>query len=178
VSDDARRGRKLRIRSTRDWTPEDGIWEQAALAWQTEALPSVRASAERWAAGLSTLLGGAGIGVLLAGPGRFISLESCYETLAKSLFFAAGIAALVALALAIAAASATSRTLFLLSGPALRKVHRQAVRRAVTQLGISRIATMIALTLLLASAALLFFGPTDPSTPASATTSQAPRPAP
>lgn len=177
MSAEPRQRPRLVARSTRDWTPEDEAWNEVAVTWQVEALPAVRASAERWTAGISTLLGGAGVGMLLAGPGRFADLQSPYEAVSKALFFTAAGAALLALACAIVASTATSRTLFLLSGSALRHASRRALRKATRTMTVSRVATWLALILLLASAALLFFAPTT-STPAPATTSRARQAAP
>lgn len=102
--------------------------------------------------------------MLLAGPGEFAKLDDPYATVAKIFLFTASVAAVVALGAAIWAGSATTRKMFLLSGPALRRASREATRTAVCQIAISRCATAVALALLIASAGFLFFAPVaDPS---------------
>ena len=154
--------RPLKVISTREWTVQDDLWQEQARRWETEALPTLRQAADRWAAGLAVLLGGSGIGVLLGGPGELTTLTHRYESWGKALLFAAGCSATFALLMALLAAGTTTKTLFLLSGTSLRQANRAAVKTAARQLRISRWATLAALVLLLAVAALLFFGPQDP----------------
>lgn len=165
----------LKFSSTRTWTTQDGAWEEAARRWEVEALPTIRASADRWAGGLAVLLGGSGIGILLAGPDALTPLAHCYESWAKGLLFAAGVVATAALGAALLAGGVTTKTLFLVSGPSLRRVNRETAKKATRQLAVSRWATVVALALLISVAALLFFAPHDRSTgvntPESATTS-------
>lgn len=173
----AKERKPLKFTATRPWTSQDDVWAEAAQDWEVQALPTLRAAAERWAAGLAVLLGGSGIGVLLAGPDELAVLSHPYEGWAKALLFAAGVTGTVALMLALLAAGVTTKTLFLISGPSLRQSNREAVRAASSRQVKSRWATFAALILLLGCAALLFFAPQDRaetvSTHGSSTTSPA-----
>jgi hypothetical protein len=95
----------------------------------------------------------------LGGPGELTRLAHCYEAWAKGLLFAAGVFATIALLAALIAGGVTTKTLFLISGTSLRRANREAVKSAVRWLRLSRAATGIALPLLVAVAALLFFAP-------------------
>jgi hypothetical protein len=165
----------LRFTGTRPWTKQDEVWKEAGARWEVEALPKIRAAADRWAAGLAILLGGSGIGVLLAGPEKLAPLEGCWEAWAKGLLFAAGVLATLALASALRAGGVAIKTLFVISGPALRRASREAFGTAAKLLRFSQWVTVLALALLLGAAAVLFFAPKEPgfSTPGSATTSEA-----
>lgn len=169
--------RPLEFTSTRAWTAQDGVWEEAARRWEVEALPALRAAADRWAGGLAILLGGSGVGILLGGPEKLAPIAHCYEGWAKGFLFGAGATATFALLMALLAGGAATKTLFLISGPALRRVNREQVKTAAKRLNVARWATVAALALLLSSAGLLFFAPQDRagdvSTRESATTSPA-----
>jgi hypothetical protein len=166
----------LKFTATRAWTPQDDVWEEAGRRWEVEALPTLRAAADRWTAGLAILLGGSGIGILLGGPEKLAVIAFPYEGWAKAALFGAAALAAFALLMALLAAGATTKTLFLISGPALRRANRAAVPKAAMRYAISRWAAAIALALLLGSASLLFYAPRDStngtSTHESATTSQ------
>lgn len=154
----------LVIRGVRPWTQADGEWHEQALKLRLTALPTLRASAERWAAGLTTLLGGAGLLAALFGPERFEQLASPYEALAKGLFFAAAVLAAVATGAALVASSVAARRVFLATGPAFQAMNRAAVRTTLKRLSLSRWSAAASVLLLLCAAAIVYFGPRDPST--------------
>lgn len=160
----------VEILGARDWTPADDAWQRQALEQQLNALPRLRSSAERWAAGLMTLLGGVALGTLLAGPDRFQQLENPYEGVAKALFFLAAMTAVAAMVAALFAGGATSKRLFLTTGSAIQRASREAVGSALCQLAISRWCAGAAVVFLLASGGVLFFAPEKPdvSTPSNA----------
>jgi hypothetical protein len=161
-----RRGRRSRprlvVQGTRRWTTEDDHWERYARELEREALPAMRATADRWAAGVTTLLGGAALSALLAGEDTFSGLSDGAATLGEVLFFAAALAAAVAGSAALLASIATTTRLFLPGASAYRAAQQAAVRRAARQLVVSRCAAALSVALLLASAAVLFFGPQAP----------------
>lgn len=156
-----RRPRLLAV-SARPWTAEDDAWQAFANEQQTQALPALRAAAERWAGGLSTLLGGVGLATLLTGPTKFDALSSYWPTLGKALLFAAALAAALATASAVTASVATTRKLFLPGGPSLRGVHTAAATTARRQLAFSRWAGAGSAVLLVAAGGVLFFAPRQP----------------
>lgn len=167
----------LRFTSTRPWTREDEDWEELSRLWEGQALPGLRAAADRWAAGLAIVLGGSGVGIFLGGPQKLAPLTACYEAWAKGLLFGSAIVATAALAIALLAGTLKSQSLFLVSGPSLRRASKDAFERGLLLLQVSRWATALALALFLSVVALLFFAPHDPAKPVSihgsATTSPA-----
>jgi hypothetical protein len=148
----------LQVRGSRTWTNEDEQWEKAAGDYATAALPRVRASAERWVAGLGALLAALGVGAIVKGSERFDELVSGARSAGKFFFMVAIAAALLAFGLAAWASVVTSKRLFIPAGPAIREATEKAVESAVKKLRCSLIAFSVSLVSLLASASFLIYG--------------------
>src|SRR4051812_13016645 len=90
---------------------EDRWWAEKAAELQRDALPSLRTSAEKWAATLTGVLSVVGLAALIEGADTFDDLQDLEQTLAKLAFFGAGVLALVATGLAAQAAHQSGKKL-------------------------------------------------------------------
>jgi hypothetical protein len=98
-------------------TADERRWTAKPTELETEALPSLRASAETWAAALTGGLGVVGLAALIKGPEAFKAVEGSQKDIAEGLFFAAAGAALIATALATLAAQRTVKSINSTLGP-------------------------------------------------------------
>lgn len=146
-------------------TPGDRAWAAKALEEETTALSNLRATAEKWAAALTSALGVVGLAALLKGPEAFKSLADTPRMWAESLFFVAAVAGLLATVLANLAAQQSAATILGGSGSAYKQwAHGQiAVWRKA--LSASRWIAALAVACVLGSAAFLWFGEDKASSP-------------
>lgn len=143
--------------------PGDITRAEQAKALQADALPKIRATAERWAASLTGLMAAVSLAALLRGPGLFDELAPTAQTWGKAFFFAAAIIGLFATGLAVHAAQQTSRRVFLPTAEAIQEAVDDVVEKAVAALWLSRLLATIAVVAAVAAAAWLWWGPVDPS---------------
>ncbi len=146
-------------------TAEDRAWAAKAREEQVGALAKVRASAEKWAASLTTALGVVGLAALLEGPKVFTGLTDDYRWWAERLFFGASVVALIAVACATAAAHASVSKILDNSGEAYKSWVGTQIGTAQLLLKSSRWLAALAVAAVLASALLLWFGGDKPSSP-------------
>lgn len=143
--------------------PEDLGWAKRVEELQLNALPNIRATAERWAASLTGLLGAVGLAALLNGTDEFDKLNDTAQAWSKGAFFAAAVVALLATLFAVAAAQGTSRRVFLPGAGTFREASEEAVEKAVGQLRASRWLAALAVASTLLAAAWLWWGGSDPT---------------
>jgi hypothetical protein len=148
----------LVVMGARQATALDRAWDDRARTLQLDALTSVRASAERWAATLAVLLAGAGLAALLKGPGAFEKLTPFARDGGKLAFFGGVVAGLAAVGLAGMAAQGVARRVFLPGGSSWRKQSDAAIKTAVCRLRWSRVCAFVALTAVSAAAGALWWG--------------------
>ncbi len=144
--------------------PIDLAWAKRVEQLQLDALPAIRASAERWAGALTALLGAVGLAALINGPGRFDGLEGSSELVGKTSFLLALVLSLIASGLAVSAAQVTSKRLLLPTLGAYRDAIEEAVSTAVTCIRISRWLALAAVLATLVAGLTLWLG--DASQPA------------
>lgn len=143
----------------------DRRWAAKAQQLELEALPNIRSAAEKWAASLTGLLGVVGLAAVIEGADVFDALKNPWEIAGQLTFFGAAVAALIASGFAIWAAVEVTPKVFLPGGDALRATAKKAVENAVFRLAVSRIVAGVAVVLVLASAACLWWGAEDASKP-------------
>ena len=126
---------------------EDLAWEERARALDLETLGSIRGSAEKWAAAISSLTGVFGIIALLKGPQDITGLPTIWK---------ATVIALTALAIALAsfgilqallAAQGTPETVVPI-GRNIKRLYQSDARSAASRLKKSRWAVMLAVATL------------------------------
>jgi hypothetical protein len=140
----------------------DLAWQKKANELELEALPTLRGTAEKWAASLSGILAAVGLAVLLDGPELFNKLDDSPEKIAKGALFAAVVLGLIATLFATYAAQGTSKRIFLPGSGSLRELSQKAVENAARALLISRIVALAAVIATLVSAWTLMWGAKDP----------------
>jgi len=146
--------------------PELLTWDAKARELQLEALPTLRASAERWAGSLTAILGAVSLAALLKGPEVFDGLVTGAADAGKVLFFGAAGLALLATALAAIAAQETSKKIaYPETGEALRMSVKAKVDTVRLELAASRWLAAAAVVAAFGSAAVLFWGETSESKP-------------
>jgi hypothetical protein len=137
----------------------DRKWETHAEAFEFEALPRIRATAERWAASIGAVTGVFGIVTLVRGREDVTALRADLKIAAGLLIGAALAMALAAIVLAAFAAQGTPKKLVALTGQELRRWHQEGARRAKLQLSVSRVLAVAAIVLLGAAVGITWFGP-------------------
>jgi hypothetical protein len=145
---------------TRESPPGALERQLAAQAMQRDVVPKAREAAEKWGAAIALVLGGAGLAALLEGPKKFEALTPCWEAAGKGLFFLGAAVGLWA-ALMAALTSQISFKSMLVGGAAARRREKDVRDTVLWRLNASRWATVIALALLLASVACIWFGTKD-----------------
>lgn len=146
--------------------PELLIWDAKARELQLEALPTLRASAERWAGSLTAVLGAVSLAALLKGTEVFADLSQEAAAAGKGLFFAAAGLALIAMILAgIAAQEVSSKVLYPESGDALRTASDSKIAGVRKQLAWSRWLAAGSVLASLGAAAVLYWGTAAESKP-------------
>lgn len=146
-------------------TGTDRRWAAKARDLELEALPNIRAAAERWAASLTGLLGVVGLAAVIEGAKTFDGLKQPWQFLGELAFFAAAVVALIAAVFAVRAAGEVTPKVFLPGGDSLRKVSSGAVEKAVNRLATSRTLAAIAVSLVLLSSMMLWWGASDDKKP-------------
>lgn len=157
---------KIKVEQITASQPGDAAWAKRMEELQADALPKIRAIAERWAMTLTGLTAAISLAALLRGPAVFGDLSAGAQTWGKACFFLAAVLALGATALAVAAAQQTSRKVLLPTAGAIQEELDEAVEDAVARLRLSRLLATLAVVAALASAAWLWWGPTEPVEPA------------
>jgi hypothetical protein len=155
---------KVTVESVEAASPQDLAWAKKAQTLELEALPAVRATAERWAAALTGLLGAVGLAAVLNGADAYDGLQATAQAWAKGTFFAAAALNLLAAAAAIAAAQLTTRRVHLATTGTYQKFARDAVESAVRRLQVSRWCAAAAVACTVASGAILWWGDTTTET--------------
>jgi hypothetical protein len=155
----------LIVEDIRATSGETHRWNDYALELERQALPTVRASAERWAGSLTGLLAVVGLGAVLDGAKRFELVQAPWRGIGEAAFFAAGALAFAAACSAATAAQATSTQVFLGSGAGFRKASDTAVRLALRKLAWSRALTIGAGVLIFVSAGTIWFAPKHSASP-------------
>lgn len=145
--------------------PGDMEWAKRMSELHGGALAAVRATADRWTAVLTALLGVAGAVSLLQGPVAFEKLEPGTAAFAKGIAFGAAVLTLSALGCAIAAGQHASREYFLPTTGAVQEEFDVALEHTLGWLFRSRVLAATAIALALTSAALLWWGETEPRSP-------------
>ncbi len=139
-------------------TPAGGLEQQRAAESAAEsALADIRSTAEKWAASLAILLTGAGLAALVTGPKKFEVLADRPQDWGKGLFFAGAVCGVAAAVCAAFAAQATAKRIWITAGD-YKRTRSDLVARAWRQLTASRLLAVLAVSLLLASTAFLWFG--------------------
>ena len=133
-------------------------WAELAVKRETEALPTIRGLAEKWAASLTAALGVVGLTGLIDKSETFSKLESGWKTVAEVSFVLATVLGLVATALAILAAQGSAKRYFLAGGSALKQYSKEAVDTVLTLLKWSRIVAGLAAACILIAGGCLWFG--------------------
>jgi hypothetical protein len=141
-------------------TSDERRWSAKARELETEALPNIRGTAEKWAAAITGSLGVVGLAALLNGPEAFNELDGWHKDGAEWCFVGAAVAALIATLLATLAAQSEVTNLQASSGTAYRDWARGQISSAGRALKWSRWLAAAAAALVLASAAFLWFGDT------------------
>lgn len=131
--------------------------QRQAEAASVSALADIRSTAEKWAGSLSALLTGAGIAALIDGPKHFDALAHTPQLWGKGLFFGGAVIGVAAALCAALAAQATAKRIWV-SASEYRRSHEGLAERAWCQLATSRLLALLAISLLLASTAVLWFG--------------------
>ncbi|MDQ3881122.1 MAG: hypothetical protein M3295_08630 [Chloroflexota bacterium] len=131
---------------------------------QQEALPAVRATAEKWAATTAVLFTALGFATIIQGRKQIRGLASGYEDLTAGVFLAAFALALISILFAAWAAQGAS-PLRALKLPDERMLDYESARaRAVGKwLGASRLLSALAIVGVLTGLGLLFYAPSDDS---------------
>jgi hypothetical protein len=151
-------------------TVTDAAWQRRAEDLQLNALPTIRATAEKWAATVGSLTGIFAIAAIIKGPSDITAVQGSLNLLAFRLPWSAvaGILAGAALACASAAivlasmaAQGTPRR-FRFTGIELRRLYPTETIRAAGQLRASRILAVAAIPLLgLASGIVWYTTPAE-----------------
>lgn len=158
-------GDQPRVVDAEPLTAEDQAWADKARDLQLQALPNIRAAAEKWAASLTGILGAVGLAALLGGPHQFANLEEPFGWIGKVVFFGAALLALCATKHAVQAAQEVTPRVFLPSGSALREASNTGVASAVRHLRCSRLLAAIGVTLVLVAAFVVWWGPKSAPNP-------------
>lgn len=137
---------------------EDRYWARKVAELKGLGLPTLRSTAEKWAASITGILGVVGLAALFEGEDKFDGLKNPEQWLGKAAFFAAAVCALVAVWNATRAAQTTSKTVFLPSSKTIEEFYDNEATKAIDRLGASRFWAAVAAALVLASAALLWWG--------------------
>jgi hypothetical protein len=145
--------------------PSDRAWAAKAQEEETAALSNLRSSAEKWAAALTSALGVVGLAALIKGPESFKGLTDAPRHRAEALFFVAALAALIATVLANFAAQQNAAKILGHSGSAYKQWAQDQIETWRTVLSASRWLAALAVACVLGSAAFLWFGENEPSTP-------------
>lgn len=131
-------------------TEDDIRWEQEAIDAQHQSLSRVRATAAAWSSSIAALLGVFSIVAFIKGPSTVSSLSHTTATVVTILVLVAALLAAGATLTAAVAAQGTPRWLNRLDGQALRATNRDAAKKVVLQLWISRILALLAAICVLA----------------------------
>jgi len=143
----------------------DLAWAKRAEQLQLEALPTVRGSAERWAAALTGLLGAVAIASVLGGPGKFDTISGSAQSLGKAALYLAAVLALLAVGFALRAAQVTSKRLLVPSAGSFREASEEAVASAVAGLTLSRWLAALAIVATLIAGGCLWWGEQEKPAP-------------
>jgi hypothetical protein len=154
---------RLEAVGVREWTQEDTVWEDALIEYRRLALSNIRASAERWGAATTALLGALGLSAILGGPDQFDTLQSNAESIAKVLFLAGVVAGICSVVASSWASTSTAASLFLPSGESARVATESAVESALSRLTFARWTAVVAVVLLVISGGVLILGNRDTS---------------
>jgi hypothetical protein len=141
--------------------PHDLVWTQRQEQLQLEALDRVRAVAEKWTASIGALFGIFGALLIVRGRTDVSQLTQGYEVIVAIVLALGVVSAAVAIGFAAFAAQGTPSNVEWPSGAELRKwTHTEAVK-AKKRLFRSRVATAMAMLLVLVSIGLTWFGETE-----------------
>ncbi|HTA14795.1 MAG TPA: hypothetical protein VK781_08065 [Solirubrobacteraceae bacterium] len=132
-------------------TQDDLRWEQEAIEAQHKSLSSVRATAAAWSGSIAALLGIFSIVAFIKGPETLSSLDQKAATAVTILVLTAALLAIVATLAGAIAAQGTPHWLDRLDGRALRAANRDAAKKVVSQLWISRVLALLAAMFVLAA---------------------------
>lgn len=155
----------LRLESVDVLSDVDRRWNSRAAELELDALSAVRSSAEKWAAGLTGLLGVVGLAALLNGADKFAKLSPTWSAVGKLAFFAAAVLAAAATVAALLATQVTSKRLFMPTPSAVKRLSEEAVNSALTKLAVSRWAAAGAVAVLLIAAACIWWAPSKKAKP-------------
>lgn len=141
-------------------TRGDRAWNTKAAELELSALSTMRSTAEKWAAALTSGLGVVGLAALLTGPGVFKHLTATSKDVAELAFFVAAVAALIAITLSTLAAQAARTKISSGSGPDFRAWAKYQIDKWHPYLSASRWLAAAAILFVLLSAGILWFGDT------------------
>jgi hypothetical protein len=139
-------------------TAEDRAWAAKAQELELGALAAMRASAEKWAAALTSALGVVSLTALLVGPGVFKHLSDGDKKAAEVAFFVAAILTLVAVGLATLAAQAVRTRIIGHSGHDFKRWATRQIDAWHPALLASRWLACAAVVCVFVSAGILWFG--------------------
>ncbi len=139
--------------------PSDLRWEKKAEELEFKALESVRSAAEKWSASLAAILGLTATVLVVKGRESVTELSSGAQLAVGLILAAAFVAAVTATMLAALAAQGTPKNLDWPSGSRLRQWERAAALKAKQRLRWSRVLTLLAVLLIAAGVALVWYGP-------------------
>lgn len=134
-------------------------WQARADQLALDALPAVRAAAERWSAAIGGLMAAASVAALLKGPSAFNELGGWAGAAGRVCFLLAVVVAMAALVASALAAQPTPARLTLATGARLRELHESRFETAAAQLTFSRWAALGGVVLLATAAVLMWVGP-------------------
>ena len=167
VTDDDGHDFELSVDDQVAGSPLDEKWSEKAQEAELEALPTLRSTAEKWAATVGTLAGLFSTVAILTGPDELTKVADSVRVLVASLVLAAVLAAAAAVALASLAAQGGSESI-VPTGPEYADLSAKEVQRARDLLAWSRWITVAILPLLGIAFLLAAINPVKESTNKSA----------
>ena len=153
---------RIRLRPGAPGASEDARWQRLADELPFETLPRVRSAAAKWAATIGSITGVFGIVSLIKGPEEIAKLPDPWNDWVIFLVGSALVFATFALSLAASAAQGKTSRL-IPSGEAVRSLYVDGTADAVSNLRMSKWATILAVISL--GAAILITWDQTPSAP-------------